>query len=335
VSELNGVRVHRFPVDVERDLAKFNAMTWRVLGGPTDLSTQLEWMRAQGPISSGLLKFITNERDAFDAFVFFTYLYASTYYGIQLVSDKALLAPMAHDEPFIYLDLFRSVFHLPRYIIFNTEVERQMTHRIFDNAHIPSSAVGTGVDMPPHVNPDRFRSKHNLRGDILIYVGRVDQSKNVHELFDHFLSFRARYDRELKLVIMGNGALAIPKHPDVVPLGFITGQDKFDGLAAATALILPSKYESLSIAVLEAWLVGTPVLVNGDCEVLKEQCRASRGGLWYQSKEEFEIALRTLLDRPELRRRLAKAGGEFASTKYAWAQIENGYLAALEHVTTR
>jgi glycosyltransferase involved in cell wall biosynthesis len=330
ISDLNGVRVHRFPVDQLRDFSKFQAITQRVLSGPTDLITQLEWMRAQGPISSGLLRAIAQARDTYDAFVFFTYLYAPTYYGIQLVPDKALLAPMAHDEPFIYLDIFRAVFHLPRYIVFNTEVEQQMTHRIFDNAYIPSSAVGVGVDMPPDVDADRFRAKYNLSGDFMIYIGRVDQGKNVHELFDYFLAFRAKHDRDLKLVIMGNGALPIPQHPDVVPLGFITGQDKFDGLAAATALVLPSKYESLSIAVLEAWLVNTPVLVNGECEVLKEQCRLSKGGLWYQSREEFVVALSELLDRPDLRRRLAEAGREFAATKYAWERIERCYMDILK-----
>jgi glycosyltransferase involved in cell wall biosynthesis len=169
-------------------------------------------------------------------------------------------------------------------------IEQRMVHRIFGNSHIPSSVVGVGVDVPTDVNADRFRAKYGIAGDFILYIGRVDQSKNVHELFDFFLAFQAKYKRDLKLVIMGNGALPIPQHPDIVPLGFITGQDKFDGLAAAAVLVLPSKYESLSIAILEAWLAGTPVLVNGDCDVLKEQCRVSNGGLWYQSRNEFEIA---------------------------------------------
>jgi len=70
--------------------------------------------------------------------------------------------------------------------------------------------------------------------------------------------------------------------------------------------------------------------VNGECEVLKEQCRLSKGGLWYQSREEFVVALSELLDRPDLRRRLAEAGREFAATKYAWERIERCYLDILK-----
>ena len=75
-------------------------------------------------------------------------------------------------------------------------------------------------------------------------------------------------------------------------------QDKFDALRAATLLIAPSLYESLSMTVLEAWLMGKPVLVNGRCEVLKEQCLRSDGGLYYRNYEEFELALRVILSVP-------------------------------------
>jgi glycosyltransferase involved in cell wall biosynthesis len=329
-SELNGVRVHRFAVDRQRDPRRFQALTARVLKEPHDLQAQLGWMWQQGPISSGLQRFIADGRDRYDAFIFFTYLYATTYYGLQLVPHKALLVPTAHDEPTIYLDVFRSVFNLPRYIIFNTEVERQLVQRIFANQHIPSAVVGTGIDVPSDVSAARFRTQYGLTSDFAVYVGRVDQSKNVQELIDYFLSFRASDDRDLKLVIMGKGSLPLPKHPDILPLGFVSEQEKFDGIQAASVLIVPSKYESLSMAVLDAWRVGTPVLVNGDCEVLRQQCRLAQGGLWYQSREEFAAALRLLLNRPDVRHSLAASGRTYAETAYAWERVENHYLEILE-----
>jgi glycosyltransferase involved in cell wall biosynthesis len=299
---------------------------------PHNLLMQLEWMQQQGPLSSGLQHFIAAERENYDAFIFFTYLYASTYYGIQLVPNKALLVPEAHDEPMIYLDIFRAVFNLPRYIILNTEVERQTVQRVFANEHIPATVLGTGVDVPLDVRADRFRARHNLNSDFVIYAGRIEQTKNVHELIDYFVTFRAGYDRDLKLVLIGKGSLSAPKHPDVVSLGFVSEQEKFDGIQAASVLIMPSKYESLSIALLDAWRVGTPVLVNGDCEVLQQQCRLAQGGLWYQSHEEFDLALRLLLDRPDLRHHLAESGRAYAETAYAWERVENRYLEILEQL---
>lgn len=69
---------------------------------------------------------------------------------------------------------------------------------------------------------------------------------------------------------MGKAVCEIPKHPDIISLGFVTDEDKFDGISGAKALILPSKFESLSISVLEAMTLSKPVIVNGICDVLKD-----------------------------------------------------------------
>jgi glycosyltransferase involved in cell wall biosynthesis len=331
--ELNGVRVLRFLVDRPRRPRHFQSLTTKVFSGPHTAEEELAWMQEQGPISSGLLEFLSANAHHYEAVIFFTYLYATSYYGIQRVPERALLVPTAHDEPPIYLDLFRSVFTTPRFIIYNTETERRFVQRRFQNQNVPSAVVGTGIDMPSEVSGERFRAKYGIHGDFVIYVGRVDQSKNIHVLCDYFRAFRQSSAGDLKLVVAGKGAWPLPRHPDIVPLGFVSEQDKFDAIQAASVLIVPSQYESLSMALLDAWGVGTPVLVNGNCEVLKEQCRLSNGGLWYQSQIEFEWVLRTLLAYPELRRRLAAAGQAFAQETYAWDRIEQTYLQILDQLT--
>ena len=74
--------------------------------------------------------------------------------------------------------------------------------------------------------------------------------------------------------------------------------DKFDVLAAADVLVMPSYYESLSMVALEAWALGKPVLVNARCDVLLGQCLRSNAGLYYENAEEFDAALDALLDEP-------------------------------------
>ena len=78
---------------------------------------------------------------------------------------------------------------------------------------------------------------------------------------------------------MGTSILPIPKHPHIRHLGFVSDRDKFDGIAGAEALIMPSYYESLSMVALEAWALGRPVLANGRCDVLRGQVVRSRAGL--------------------------------------------------------
>jgi len=76
--------------------------------------------------------------------------------------------------------------------------------------------------------------------------------------------------------------------------------DKFDAMAAADALIMPSYFESLSMVALEAWALGRPVLANAKCDVLKGQCIRSNAGLYYDSEAEFVETLRAVNPRAKL-----------------------------------
>ena len=76
--------------------------------------------------------------------------------------------------------------------------------------------------------------------------------------------------------------MPVPQHPRIHHLGFLADQDKFDAMAAADLLIMPSYFESLSMVALEAWALGRPVLANGRCDVLKGQCIRSNAGLYYE-----------------------------------------------------
>ena len=87
---------------------------------------------------------------------------------------------------------------------------------------------------------------------------------------------------QLQLVLIGKTLLPIPKHPRIHHLGFLTDRQKFDAMAAADVLIMPSYFESLSMVALEAWALGKPVLANGRCDVLKGQAIRSNAGLYYE-----------------------------------------------------
>jgi glycosyltransferase involved in cell wall biosynthesis len=332
---INGVHVHRFPVDRPRNPRRFRRLTQRILSGRRPFFDQLEWMRRQGPFSTPLFDFIQHRRDDFEAFVFFTYLYPTTYFGLQLVPERSALVPAAHDEPFLYLDLFRPLFHLPRFLVYSTEAERRLVEQTFANGYLPNATVGIGIDVPAEVDGERFRQKYDLRPRFILYVGRVDNAKNCPELFDHFIRFKQEHPGDLKLVLMGKAVIPVPRHPDIVSLGYVSENDKFDGMAAASVLIVPSLYESLSIVMLEAWSVATPVLVNGWCDVLRENCERSRGGLYYQNYAEFVAKLECLLAESDLRDRLGEQGAGYVTRHYNWLDIERQYLGILEQIKAR
>jgi glycosyltransferase involved in cell wall biosynthesis len=68
-----------------------------------------------------------------------------------------------------------------------------------------------------------------------------------------------------------------------------------------------------------------PVLVNGDCEVLRGQVLRADGGLYYRRYEEFAAALDLLLGERPLADRLGRQGHDYFQENYAWERIMEKY----------
>lgn len=331
VEEVLGVKIKRFQVTEERNVSAFNALSEKIAPRLKGLSVkeQEEWMKAQGPWSVDLIDYVKNHQDEYDAFIFFTYLYATTYFILPLVAEKAYLAPLAHDEWTIYMPFWDSFFTKPKGFIFNTPEEKDFLKKRFPHASLEGSVVGVAVEIPECYSAINFRAKYNINESFLLYVGRVDPSKGCTELFDYFIHLRQFEKQPRKLVLLGKTTMDIPEHPDIIYLGFVDEQTKWDALGACDLLVMPSPYESLSIVLLEAWSVGKSVLVNGKCDVLVGQCRRANGGLWYDDADEFEIAL-DLLNNQKTRDQLGVQGQSFVQSNYSWNQIEQNYLQILE-----
>ena len=319
---INGITVHRFPVKHQRDQARFDLINSRFLfyKEAFDYEAEREWINLQGPECPKLVKYLKDNKDYYDVFIFFTYLYYTTVIGLPEVADKAILIPTAHDEPFLKMKHYAELFHKPRFFFYNTEEERQMVNKKFHNENIPSDLGGTGVEIPDDINPERFKAKYNLN-DFIVYVGRIDQGKNCGEMFRYFRAYKKRHPSDLKLVLMGKPAMDIPKDDDILSLGFVSDEDKFDGIAAARMLLLPSIFESLSMVVLEAMCVHTNVVVNGKCPVLKGHCVKSNGALYYMNYPEFEGVVDFFLNETETAEQMKLNAYDYVQQNYQWDVI--------------
>jgi glycosyltransferase involved in cell wall biosynthesis len=325
VSVLNNVIVHRFPVDFPRDNKKFNQFSEKIFQYPHSRDDEIQWMKLQGPYSSELLNYIRENKNCYDLFVFFTYVYCTTFFGLPLVSNKAILVPTAHDEPPIYLSIFNDLFHLPQAILYNTKEEKKFINLKYKNESIPHDIIGTGIDVPDTIDPTAVERHYGLK-KFIVYVGRIDESKGCKELFDYFIRYKIENPISLKLVLLGKAVMEVPNHPDIFPLGFVSEQDKFNCIIASELLVMPSMFESLSIVLFEAWYCKRPVLVNGNCDVLKGQCIRSNGGLWYSNYEEFKECLEILLTNQNIRKTLGENGKRFVDENYCWKIVEEKYL---------
>lgn len=317
---INGVHVKRFSVTHKRNADEFNSINQLVYDGCLPQEREEEWVDKQGPALPSLCKYLREHKEEYKAFIFFTYLYYPTVMGIKEVADKAIVIPTAHDEPFLKMQIFKNVFNLPKAFLYNTEEERQLVNRKFHNENIPSKLGGVGVELPADINADRFKHKYKL-DKFIVYVGRIDEGKNCNQLFDYFQEYKKRNDQDIKLVLMGKPVIPIPKNNDIISLGFVDDQDKFDGIAAAEVLVLPSRFESLSMVVLEAMSVDTLVLVNGECEVLKGHCTKSNGALYYKNYFEFEGTLNYLLTHPVETNAMKQNAKAYVHDNYRWDVI--------------
>lgn len=329
---LNGVHVLRFSVDKPRDQKSFDEINGRFQGHQLKHEEEQEWIEKQGPCVPDLVKYLEENKDRYDVFIFMAYLYYHSVMGIPVVKDKAIFLPLAHDEPFLRIKKIREEFYMPRAFFFNTEEERKLVRTKFRNYEIPYMIGGTGAELPEDIDPDRFRKKYGL-DNFIIYIGRIDEGKNCGEMFYFFRKFKQAHPSDLKLVLMGKAVIDIPKDKDIIPLGFVSDQDKFDGLAASRFLVLPSKFESLSMVVLEAFSLRKPVLVNGRCEVLKAHCINSNGGFYYHSYEEFEELIQTLLADEKLRLGMGEKGKAYVKNNYRWNVIISKLSMLIDYVT--
>ena len=184
--------------------------------------------------------------------------------------------------------------------------------------------------MPLNINSLAYRQKFGVKGKYLIYVGRIDESKGCGEMFQIFRTYKTEYpDSELKLILMGKAMMDIPEDADIVYQGFVSEEDKFNGMNDAVALWLPSKFESLSLAVLEAMALGVPVIVNGQCEVLKGHCERSRAGFAYLNDAQAIEGL-CELEMENGRSEMSLRAKKYIEENYSWSgvaeKLENLFL---------
>ncbi len=323
-TRLNGVEVKRYPVDKERDLASFNDYSdWIFTNEHTD-ADEREWLEKQGPSTPGLLEALGEEEGAHDHFIFFTYLYYTTYWGLMRIKGKKTLVPTAHDEPALRLRAMQEVFGAPAAFMFNTEAERNMLGRRFSFGGKYQDIVGVGVEFPEDLDTAGFRKRHGLERPFILYAGRIEPGKGCRELIDYFLA-SAGSRPGLDLVLIGNLLMELPADPRVKYLGFVSAGEKNEAMAAAEFTVHPSHFESLCMAAIESLAVKTPILVQAEAEPLKEHCLRGQCGLYYSNAEEFATALGLLAGDEKLRRLFGANGYAYVLRNYDWPKIIEKY----------
>lgn len=320
---INGVTVRRYDVEHEREMDKFSAICNRLVGKlqngeATTVSEDEEWICAEGPYCPQMISDIEKEAQNYSLFIVVTYIYYLAVKAIPKVADKALFISTAHDEPWINMSMYKRIFHMPKYFGFLTDAEKELVRERFNNNYIPHEILGTGIQVPDSVDAARCKVKFNISGDYIVYVGRLDETKGCKELCEYFLEYSNRKQHNLKLVLVGKGDMHIPIHENIIATGFVSDEEKYDIISGALAMVTPSKYESLCIALLEGMALGIPIIANEKCSVLKQHCIKSNAGLYYDNIEDFINIIDYLITHPAEYNVMKNNGINYVKCNYTW-----------------
>jgi hypothetical protein len=175
---------------------------------------------------------------------------------------------------------------------------------------------------------------------VLVFAGRICEQKRpamLAEIFkavqDHGLDFRA--------LVIGDGELREKLEAlldqyrltaNVQMLGTVSHQRWLEILTASDILLMPSQYEGISIALLEAMAAGVvPVVakVGGQDEIVNPEAGilVSHGT---NEVQEYLAAVRRLLSSPEELPRMSKACRALAASKLSWGRMIDNFAALLD-----
>lgn len=323
---VHNVPVKRFKVR-KRDTRAFAAVNTKLMNGTVPTAEEQQIFVDEMVNSPDLYKYIKKHSREYTAFVYIPYMFGTTYFGVKTCPEKAVLIPCFHDEAYVYMDIFRSLYSKAEGMIFNARPEYELTKRLYDIENMQTVVMGIGMDTDLTSDAAAFRKKFGISEPFIIYAGRKDAGKNVHTLVKYFSEYRKRRVTDLKLVLIGGGEIQIPAdvRDHVIDLGFVDRQDKYNAIAASEFLCQPSKNESFSLVIMESWLCGRPVLVHEDCAVTANFARESEGGLYFNDYFEFEGCTDFFLSKKDTAAQMGRNGCAYVKKNFDWDIIVDKY----------
>lgn len=331
--EDRGVEVLRFAAERPRSGGRFKAIESRIHDEErVSIGDELAWIEGRFTVPS-LYQWLRDNGAAFQAIVLSPYLFWTTVYGASLHPERTIVMPCLHDEPEARLQTISGMLSDSAAVWFLSEPEHQLGHRLA-NLSPHHAVVGAAVDDPGSYDLEGFRRRHGISRPFVLFAGRREDGKGWRSLVTAFGAAILRHDLPFDLVTVGVGVPYVPREiaGRVLDLGYLEADELPDAFAAAAAFVQPSRNESFSRTVMEAWLAGTPVIATAASEVLTWHCERSGGGLSYGDPFELAQCLAFVADEPAAAAELAARGRSYVLEHYRWPVVLDAMQRSLEIV---
>lgn len=120
---------------------------------------------------------------------------------------------------------------------------------------------------------DAAARRYHLKAPYFLFVGRLEDKKNLAGLLRAFAIFLEKFDagRGFQLALVGKRGVGYERswqgiaesvRERIVQTGYVCAEDSKFVYADATALVFPSWYEGFGLPIIEAFACGTPVIAS-------------------------------------------------------------------------
>jgi glycosyltransferase involved in cell wall biosynthesis len=207
---------------------------------------------------------------------------------------------------------------------------------------IPNGIDPEQFELPEGPDAEqRMRERFGIQSSpFVLFLGRLNEIKGPDLLLDAFVRIADKYP-ELHLVFAGpdGGMLgtlrATCEKRSLVQrvhfVGYLDVAEKAVALRAAVLLAIPSRQEAMSLVVLEAGIVGTPVLFTTSCG-LNEISRIGAGTMVGVSEAAIADGLCSSLSNQASSRAAAKRLNKLIRENYLWQIQARRYIALFDRL---
>lgn len=209
-------------------------------------------------------------------------------------------------------DETREVYRRARWLLPNSELTRREVEAWTGRA--VESAIYAGLDDPGLPDGDTAQGQH------MLYIGRLDVTKNVHDLIDAV----ALLKNPPPLIIAGRGhdeeelkARAKTLGIQVTFPGHISDAEKWRLLKTCLFLVFPTSFEGFGMPPGEALSCGKPAICS-DIPILREVYGDQVEYFPLHDVKALAAKMEALLAQPEYRRQRGLAGRAYVLERYTW-----------------
>ncbi|WP_332112372.1 glycosyltransferase [Streptomyces gossypiisoli] len=201
---------------------------------------------------------------------------------------------------------------------------------------VPARPVSCGLDLARFAQPGMDHGGAHAR---VLFVGRLDEEKNVHELLRALARLPGTPDVRAEIVGDGSCRRALERlarelgiRDRVTFHGLVSDQEVLNAYARCDVFCMPGTAELQSLATMEAMAAGKPV-VAADAMALPHLVRPGHNGWLFPPGDipALAAALGDLIADPAARRRMGEAGREIVAghdIRRTLSAFEDLYLQA-------